>query len=257
MFYPSIHFGLSRSFHLICLCVDDLTTAHTFSLPQDAGLAPFPAFEGNLIPLTWVAVWYGLKYSPNGIAANLASTKPVAAAGGVCVQVLRSQILVNRINAAARRFPGSLAAILIIGIAASAGGKLLLDATGLARGPSELSAPGGVLKSAFLGTVTYFGLVHQLRVLSSMEGLGLIVLLFALPDLIGDLTGAALVDITAPVTYVFNLLTNPPWLGGGGRGRTSRGRAAAAAPAKAASASPAPKKKAAAAASRSRSRRRT
>jgi hypothetical protein len=200
-----------------------------------------------------------LKYSPNGIAANLASAKPVAAAGGVCVQVLRSQILVNRINAATRRFPGSLAAVLIIGIAASAGGKLLLDATGLARGPSELSTPGGVLKSAFLGTVTYFGLVHHLRVLSAMEGLGLIVLLFALPDLVGDLTGAVLIDTTAPVTYVFNMLTNPPWLmGAGRRGRTSKGRGggAAAAPAKAASPSPAPKKKAAAA-SRSRSRRRT
>lgn len=147
------------------------------------------------------------------MVSKVAGALPVTAAGKVCVQILRANLLVNRVNAAVRHYPGILAAPIVMGVAASSGGKLFLDFSGLGRkGSHELTNPGPTILTALMGTLSYWATVHQLRIFSGVEGLGLVIVLFALPPLIGDLMGTE-PQVTAPLAAVFKLLSNPPWNG--------------------------------------------
>ena len=55
-------------------------------------------------------------------------------------------------------------------------------------GPNELSHPGYSLRSAAVGALSHYLLVHVLGLLSSQQGLGLVISLYVAHSLASDIT---------------------------------------------------------------------
>ena len=85
--------------------------------------------------------------------------------------------------------------------------RQLIDAA--AAGTSEIAAPTFVSRSAFQGTLLYYGLVHVLRSVGPQEGGAIMVALFVGHGIMAELTGWNL-DWTYPVARLGHAISNTP-----------------------------------------------
>ncbi|KAL4431927.1 hypothetical protein ABPG77_000194 [Micractinium sp. CCAP 211/92] len=177
-------------------------------LLQNPGAASVALFSKNEVGLVYTLVWWAHSYLPRGLPRRAYGASPVLrCAAQLCRAVLRATTIVQRVNAAARLHPGVVAAPVILGTLAGAGGKLLTDAflhcAGYQKGPNELSHPGYVLRSAAVGACLQYVSVHVLGVLSPQQGLGLVITLYVAHSLATDITGQPC-DYTAPLGTLFH-----------------------------------------------------
>ncbi len=86
-------------------------------------------FSKNEVGLVYTLVWWAYRYLPRGLLRRAyGASPPLRCAAQLCRAVLRATTIVQRVNAAARLHPGVVAAPVILGTLAGAGGKLLTDA---------------------------------------------------------------------------------------------------------------------------------
>jgi hypothetical protein len=129
----------------------------------------------NDVGLVWTAVWWLSNYGCPGLVERVMAFLPARAAARAALNILRATLVASRVDAAVARYPGVIAAPLLLGALGGAGGKLasdpLLRAVGAAppRAPTEFSAPGLALRSAFIGAGLQYLLAHVSRVLVPAE----------------------------------------------------------------------------------------
>lgn len=129
----------------------------------------------NDVGLVWTAVWWLSNYGCPGLVERVMAFLPARAAARAALNILRATLVASRVDAAVARYPGVIAAPLLLGALGGAGGKLasdpLLRAVGAAppRAPTEFSAPGLALRSAFIGAGLQYLLAHVSRVLAPAE----------------------------------------------------------------------------------------
>ena len=189
--------------------------------------------------LTYTAAWWGLLYAPPLVRAPLAALVrfPLTrAAARACTNALRAGLVVARVNLAVRKFPGVVAAPLLLGTLAGCAGKILTDAALLGpasaatrggRGPAprtEFASPGLALRSAAGGAALHWLLAHVLRAVTPQEGLALVTLLFVGHGLAADAHAAVSgapprpLDYTAAPAAALHWVAGVPMPGGGGGG---------------------------------------
>lgn len=78
--------------------------------------------------IAFTLTWWAYNYLPLGAGRRLAALPPVRVAAKLARAILRANQVVQRVNAAAKVFPGVATAPLILGTLAGSGGKLLTDA---------------------------------------------------------------------------------------------------------------------------------
>ena len=230
----------------------------TALLLQDPATAPIALLADNAVGVCYTAAWWALLYSPAPFRSSLRSAlalPPVRALGRACTNALRAGLVVARVDAACRRFPGVVAAPLLLGTLAGCAGKVLTDVAFLspaltavttgrgARSPSssssfrtEFAVPGLAMRSAAAGAALYWGAVHVYRALSPAEGAALVALLFVGHGLAVDALAAATaggpprpLDYTAAPAAALHWVAGVPVPGGGGSGAgVGAGRARAA-----------------------------
>jgi hypothetical protein len=155
------------------------------------------------------------------------------------MNTLRASLVVARVDTAVRRFPGVIAAPLLLGTLAGCAGKILTDAALVSpsfpggRRPAsfrtEFAVPGLAMRSAAGGAALYWGLVHCAGLFSRKEGLALVTLLFVGHGLALDARFAAgapprPLDYTAAPAAALHYLAGVP-VPGGGSGGGARPRA--------------------------------
>ncbi|EFN53280.1 hypothetical protein CHLNCDRAFT_136911 [Chlorella variabilis] len=159
---------------------------------QSPDTAAVGLFARNEIGICYVLAWWAYHYFPGGWVARAADLPPFRAACKVARSILRANTVVHRVNAAVKLHPGVVAAPLVLGTLGGCGGRLLVDAfshcAGYKQGPNELSHPGYVLRSAATGALLQYLLVHVSGVLTSQQGLGLVISLYVAHSLATDLT---------------------------------------------------------------------
>lgn len=213
----------------------------TALLVQDPAAAPLALLADNAVGLIWTAAWWGLLYSPPLIRRPLTALMtfhPTRAAARACTNALRASLVVARVDLAVRKYPGVIAAPLLLGTLAGCAGKIITDAALLGPAAStrgrpaprtEFAVPGLALRSAALGASLYWLLAHVLRVLSPQEGLALVTLLFVGHGVAVD--GAAARGVPRPLDYTAAPAAALHWVAGvpvpgGGGGVAARPRAA-------------------------------
>ncbi|KAL4459047.1 hypothetical protein ABPG75_013912 [Micractinium tetrahymenae] len=177
-------------------------------LLQNPGAAAVGLFSKNQLGVVYTLVWWTQDYLPGGLLRRAyAGLPPLRSAAKLCSAILRATTVVQRVNAAAKLHPGVVAAPLVLGTLAGAGGKMLTDAflhcAGYRQGPNELSHPGYALRSAAVGASLQYLCVHVLGLLSAQQGLGLVISLYAAHSLATDITGQPC-DYTAPLGTLFH-----------------------------------------------------
>ncbi|KAK9853347.1 hypothetical protein WJX84_002026 [Apatococcus fuscideae] len=174
---------------------------------------PVPFFKSNVLGVTWTLCWWLMLYFPYNLVFKLHSVLPVRLATKSCMNILRAQLLVSRVNQAVKLFPRVPMAPIVLGTLAACGGKFIVDAVNLAMGnqsgTSEIAAPTFVSRSAFQGTLLYYGLVHVLRSVGPQEGGAIMVALFVGHGIMAELTGWNL-DWTYPVARLGHAISNTP-----------------------------------------------
>lgn len=114
-------------------------------LLQSPASATIALFSKNQMGLFHTLTWWAYFYLPGRpLAWVYAHALPVRAAANVMRAVLRATTIVQRTNAAAKLFPGVVAAPLLIGALGGAGGKLLVDAVHTCAGHPLTGAGEGV-----------------------------------------------------------------------------------------------------------------
>lgn len=97
--------------------------------PQNPGAAAVALFSRNQVGVVYTLVWWVYGYLPGGLLRRgYAGLPPLRCAAKLCRAVLRATTVVQRVDAAARLHPGVVAAPVVLGTLAGAGGKLLTDA---------------------------------------------------------------------------------------------------------------------------------
>ncbi|KAK9816376.1 hypothetical protein WJX74_010431 [Apatococcus lobatus] len=191
---------------------------------------PVPFFRSNVLGVTWTLCWWLMLYFPYSLVFKLHSVLPVRITTKSCMNVLRAQLLVSRVDQAVKLFPRVPMAPIVLGTLAACGGKFIVDAVNIATGnhagQSEMAAPTFVSRSAFQGTLLYYVAVHVLRTIGPAEGGAIIVTLFVGHGIIAELTGWNL-DFTYPFARLGHAISNTPMpeLAGRGDAAASKGPA--------------------------------
>ena len=220
----------------------------TALLLQDPAGSPIGLLADNAVGVAYTLAWWGLLYAPAPVRSALRALvtfPPTRAAARACMNILRASLVVARVDTAVRRFPGVVAAPLLLGTLAGCGGKVLTDAAFLSSSPSiprrpapfrtEFAVPGLALRSAAGGAALYWGAVHVAGCATPSEGLALVTLLFAGHGLTQDALAAAAgpgggrpLDYTAAPAAALHWVAGVPVPGSGGAGNAGRPQRAAA-----------------------------
>jgi len=214
----------------------------TALLIQDPVAAPIALFADNDVGLAFTAAWWGLLYSPPPLARPLraAMAAPAGrAAARACTNALRAGLVTSRVDLAVRKFPGVLAAPLLLGTLAGCAGKLVTDPLvrvarrgggggGGARAkhpPTEFAVPGLALRSAAAGAALHWAAVHGAGWLTPHEGLAALTALFVGHGLATDAAACLLAgapprprDSPAAPAGALHWVAGGPRPGGGGGG---------------------------------------
>ncbi|KAL3159054.1 hypothetical protein ABBQ32_011052 [Trebouxia sp. C0010 RCD-2024] len=213
-------------------------------LLQDPVQAPIAFFSSNYLGIVWSICWWLINYCPGDIVASTHALLPFKMLTKVCLNILRAGQIASRVNLSVQKFPGVIAAPLLIGTLAGCGGKLLQDgvqmACGTLPGPSEVSSPGFASRTAFAGALVYYLSVHALEVLKPAEGLALVTTVFVVHGLCSDLLRQPL-DWTHPLAVLAHKIANVPMPSA--QGGVKKPQSKAALPAKSSTQSSTDKKK--------------
>lgn len=209
----------------------------TALLLQDPATAPIALLADNAVGLSYTAAWYGLLYAPSPVRSSLHALltfTPTRALARACMNTLRASLVVARVDTAVRRFPGVIAAPLLLGTLAGCAGKILTDAALVSssfRRPAtfrtEFAVPGLAMRSAAGGAALYWGLVHCIGLFSPKEGLALVTIVFVGHGVVHDALAAAgapprPLDYTAAPAAALHYLAGVPVPGGSGGGARPR-----------------------------------
>ncbi|KAG2431332.1 hypothetical protein HYH02_013322 [Chlamydomonas schloesseri] len=186
-------------------------------LMMDPVNAPISLFASNSLGVTWFVCWWLMTYAPFGICERIHSIPPIKALTKLCVTFMRANLIISRVDLAVTKYPGVIAAPLILGTIAGAGGKLITDGIrggwGALPGTAEATAPTFVWRSAALAAVGYWGVCKYTNLLTSQEAAAVVITVLLLHSIISDLAGPAAADFTYPVARVAHAITLVPMPG--------------------------------------------
>ncbi|KAG2423538.1 hypothetical protein HXX76_015285 [Chlamydomonas incerta] len=158
-----------------------------------------------------------MTYAPFSIFERIHAIPPVKALTKLCVTFMRANLIISRVDLAVTKYPGVIAAPLILGTIAGAGGKLITDGIrggwGVLPGSAEATAPSFVWRSAALAAAGYWGVCKYTNLLSSQEAAAVVITTLLLHSILSDLVGPAAADFTYPVARVVHAITLVPMPG--------------------------------------------
>ncbi|DBA94266.1 TPA: hypothetical protein ACH3X1_001883 [Trebouxia sp. C0004] len=182
-------------------------------LLQDPVSAPIALFHSNYLGLVWTTCWWLMNYCPKDLVASAHGLLPVRLVTKICLNILRAGLIASRVDLSVYKYPGVIAAPLVIGTIAGSGGKFLQDgiqlACGSLHGPTEVTAPGFASRTGFAGTLAYYISVHVLEVLKPAQGLALITTVFVVHGVLADVLKQPL-DWTHPLAVITHAVANIP-----------------------------------------------
>eukprot|EP00887_Chlorella_sp_A99_P001096 scaffold14.g1096.t1 len=185
----------------------------TAVLIMNPSAAPAGILSDKRLAIIYTLSWWAMHYFPGRLVERAFSLRPLLIFIQACRSAMRANIIFARVEVAARLFPGVLAAPLLLGTLAGAGGTLLVDAVeicgGHKKGPSEIARPGFPLRSALIASAAYYVLVHWAALLTAAEGRGL-VLLVCVGHAVAAAAAGRQLDWTAPVARAFHAVTLIP-----------------------------------------------
>lgn len=185
-------------------------------LLQDPVSAPIALFHSNYLGMVWTVCWWLMNYFPQDLVASLHTLLPFRIISKVCLNILRAGLIASRVDLSVLKFPGVIAAPLVIGTIGGSGGKFLQDgiqmACGSLQGPTEVTAPGFASRTGFAGTLAYYLSVHVLEFLKPAEGLALVTTVFIVHGVLSDLLKQPL-DWTHPLAVMAHAVANVPMPG--------------------------------------------
>lgn len=175
-------------------------------------------------------------HCPGGVVSSLFELRAVQGLAFACLGMLRSGIMVQRIDLTRTLHPGTWSGPWLMGVLGGCAGGMLVDAieagSGSSKHLSELASPGYPLWSAALVSTFHLVTVHWLGALTSFQSLGLVQSLLV-AHVVGSAMAGGSLDWTRPPAALFHALTRipvpPPKQGAGPvtRAKALAGQAAA------------------------------
>ncbi|KDD73047.1 hypothetical protein H632_c2593p0, partial [Helicosporidium sp. ATCC 50920] len=206
------------------------------SLLLQSAKAPLSFLAGDTIPAFWVVAWWLMMHCPGGVVSSLFELRAVQGLAFACLGMLRSGIMVQRIDLTRTLHPGTWSGPWLMGVLGGCAGGMLVDAieagSGSSKHLSELASPGYPLWSAALVSTFHLVTVHWLGALTSFQSLGLVQSLLV-AHVVGSAMAGGSLDWTRPPAALFHALTRipvpPPKQGAGPvtRAKALAGQAAA------------------------------
>ncbi|KAK9804406.1 hypothetical protein WJX72_011360 [[Myrmecia] bisecta] len=166
-------------------------------LLQDPAKAPIALFADNKVGVIWTTCWWLITFFPYNLVERTHQLLPVRLVTKASLNILRAGVMASRIDLVVAKFPGVVAAPLVVGTIAASGGKFTIDGVlavcgELTGAPGEAVVPGFAFRSGFLGSVIYYGAVYVLGSLSRAEAKALIITLFVAHGVFADIVGQPL-----------------------------------------------------------------
>ncbi|GAQ88937.1 hypothetical protein KFL_004710060 [Klebsormidium nitens] len=177
-------------------------------------LAELPVWlQYDFILVIFSVCWYLMIYCPGDLVFKLYNNLPARAACRVASSVLKAHTIAAGVTHAVKVCaPGVVVSPLLLGTLGGCGGVYLTDIVlynmGL-RKPMEFSYPTWNTWSSFVIAFLYLSTVHWLPILPQDVAEALGITFLVAQALASEFTGLPL-DCTAPIDYVFHVVTGIP-----------------------------------------------